>query len=130
MSVATIGPDGSIHLVAMWYGFIDDKPAFETYAKSQKVLNLRRDPRMTLMWESGEVYEALKGVEMVGRGVILEDEESVMTIARSVVSRHFPVENDEQLDAVAAGLANKRVGVTIEIDRIVSWDHSKLGGGY
>ena len=130
MSVGTIGPDGSIHLVAMWYGFIDGAPAFETYAKSQKVLNLRRDPRITVLVETGDQYDVLRGVELVGKGEILEDEESVMTVARSVVERYFPIENETDLDAVAAGLANKRVAVKVNVERTVSWDHSKLGGGY
>jgi PPOX class probable F420-dependent enzyme len=130
MSVATLGPDGGIHMVAMWYGFIDGAPAFETYAKSQKILNLRRDPRITVLVETGDQYDSLRGVELVGKGVILEDEASVMTVARSVVERYFPVANDADLDAVAAGLANKRVAVKVEVEKIVSWDHSKLGGGY
>ena len=44
MNIASFGPDGNIHLVAMWYGFLGPNPAFETFSKSQKVLNLRRDP--------------------------------------------------------------------------------------
>ena len=122
--------DGAIHVVAMWYGFIDDAPAFETYAKSQKVLNLRRDPRITVLVETGEQYDELRGVELVGKGEILEDEESVMTVARSVVERYFPVDSEADLDAVAAGLAHKRVAVKVNVERTVSWDHSKLGGGY
>src|SRR6476620_276437 len=54
MNVATFNHDGSIHLVAMWYGFIDGKPAFETYQKSQKVANLRRDPHITVLLEDGD----------------------------------------------------------------------------
>ena len=59
MSVATIGPDGRPHVVAMWYGFLDGKPAFETYRKSQKVKNLERDPRMTCLIEDGDRYDQL-----------------------------------------------------------------------
>lgn len=73
MSVATFGPDGGIHLVAMWYGFLGANPAFETYTKSQKVLNVRRDPRVTVLVEDGETYEELRGVEIVGHAVIHED---------------------------------------------------------
>src|SRR5690348_8401061 len=73
MSMATIGPDGRIQLVAMWYGFLDGDVAFETKAKSQKVLNLRRDPRMTVMVEDGDTYETLRGVEIVGTAEIIED---------------------------------------------------------
>ena len=59
MNIATINPDGNVHLVAMWYAFRGDNPAFETFAKSQKVQNLRRDPRITALVEDGETYNCL-----------------------------------------------------------------------
>ena len=130
MNIATHGPDGRIHLVAMWYGFVDGKPAFETYAKSQKVLNLQRNPQLTALVETGEEYDQLKGVELVGEGRITDDPDVVMECARSVVDRYFGVERAEDLDAVAAGLAQKRVAIIIETDKVVSWDHTKLAGGY
>lgn len=130
MNVATYNHDGSIHLVAMWYGFLDGKPAFETFTKSQKILNLRRDPRITVLLESGDEYGELRGAELVGRVTLSEDPAVVMPVARSVVERYFAVENPDDVDAVAAGLANKRTAVIIDVERVVSWDHSKLGGTY
>ena len=50
LNVATIGPSGHPHLVAMWYGFLDGKVAFWTFAKSQKILNLRREPAPARRW--------------------------------------------------------------------------------
>jgi PPOX class probable F420-dependent enzyme len=130
MNIATHGPDGRIHLVAMWYGFVDGKPAFETYAKSQKVLNLQRNPQLTALVETGDQYDELKGVELVGEGRITDDPDVVMECARSVVDRYFGVDRPEDLDAVAEGLARKRVAIIIEADKVVSWDHTKLAGGY
>lgn len=130
MNIATIGPDGNIHLVAMWYGFINGHPAFETFAKSQKVLNLRRDPRITALVEDGETYEELRGVEIVGRATIHDDPELTIRVARSVVERYYDISSDDDLEAVATMLAAKRVAIEIIPERIVSWDHSKLGGGY
>jgi len=60
MSVATHNHDGSIHLVAMWYGFVDGVPVFETHPKSQKAVNLRRDPRLTCLVEDGDTFETLR----------------------------------------------------------------------
>ena len=130
MNIATHGPDGRIHLVAMWYGFVDGKPAFETYMKSQKVLNLRRNPQITALIETGETYDQLRGLELVGTATISDDREVVMECARSVVDRYFGVENAEDMEAVAEGLAAKRVAVILDIDTVVSWDHTKLAGGY
>src|SRR5438093_7511339 len=80
MNVATISPDGRIHLVAMWYGFLDDQLAFWTYGKSQKIKNVQRDPRITCLIETGDRYEELKGVELVGKGVVIEDQETVLKV--------------------------------------------------
>ncbi|HET6795468.1 MAG TPA: pyridoxamine 5'-phosphate oxidase family protein [Acidimicrobiales bacterium] len=129
MSVATIGHDGRIHMVAMWYGFIDDACAFWTYGKSQKIANLRRNPAITCLVEDGEEYSQLRGVELVGRGVVLEDRESVMAVGASVFERYTgPL--DEQSRAALEVVGAKRVAVRIDVERTVSWDHGKLGGRY
>lgn len=129
MNIATIGSDGRPHLVAMWYGFIDAKPAWWTYGKSQKIVNLRRDPRITCLVESGETYDQLRGVELIGTGTILEDRDDVMTVGRSVFERYTGPWSDAAEGGVAAAGA-KRVAVRIDIEQVVSWDHSKLGGTY
>ena len=78
MAVATLDADGRPHVVAMWYGFLDGAPAFETYRKSQKVVNLRRDPRMTCLVEEGNRYDELRGVELVSTGTIVDDPEALV----------------------------------------------------
>lgn len=128
MSVATLGPDGRLHLVAMWYGFLDGALAFQTKAKSQKVQNLRRDDRITCLVEDGETYEELRGVELVGRGEIIEDWERLWRIGVSVFERYLGPVIPETEPAVERML-NKRVGVRLEVGRVVSWDHRKLGLG-
>ncbi len=60
----------------MWYGFYEGKPAFETFTKSQKILNLRRDDRISVLVEDGDAYEKLRGVEIVGRGEVIDDKTS------------------------------------------------------
>ncbi|WP_395105910.1 PPOX class F420-dependent oxidoreductase [Actinomadura sp. SCN-SB] len=126
MSVATIGPDGSIHLVAMWYGFLDGCVAFETKAKSQKVVNLRRDPRMTVLVEDGDSYERLRGVELVGRAEIIEDPDRLWEVGVSVFSRYQGPYTEEMRPFVEA-MIRKRVAVKLHVERTVSWDHRKLG---
>jgi PPOX class probable F420-dependent enzyme len=125
-----VGPDGNVHLVAMWYGFLDGNPAFETYAKSQKVKNLERDPRITVLVEDGDRYEELRGVELVGRAVIHDDPDAVIAVAKSVVERYWSPKDEDEAAVMAAGLANKRVAIEVVPEKVVSWDHSKLGGTY
>ena len=126
MDVATFNHDGTIHLVAMWYGFLEGAPAFHTYGKSQKIQNLRRDPRITVLVEDGEAYDELRGVEMVGVAEIVEDHDRLKEIGAVTARRYFDPRSEEDVELIAENVAEKRVGVRIEVERIVSWDHRKL----
>lgn len=130
MNVATFNHDGTIHMVAMWYGFVDGDPAFWTYKSSQKIKNLERNPSITALVEDGDVYEELRGVELVGRAEILTDWDDLLPLGRSVISRYNDVEPTEELDPFLRDYGAKRWGVRIHVDRVVSWDHRKLGGTY
>jgi PPOX class probable F420-dependent enzyme len=131
MNIATHNHDGSIHLVAMWYGFTPDgRVAFETFSKSQKVQNLVRDPRITALVEDGDVYEELRGVELVGTAEVDDDPAVLMPIARDVVRRYISDVKDEDVDAVAEAMARNRSAVILNVERTVTWDHTKLGGTY
>ena len=129
MNVASYNHDGTIHLVAMWYAVLDGDPVFWTFGKSQKILNLQRDPRITLLVETGEEYAELMGVELVGRAEVITDHDAIMEIGEAVYVRYFGEINDEIRPFVHATGA-KRFGVRIDVDRVVSWDHRKLEGGY
>jgi PPOX class probable F420-dependent enzyme len=124
-TLCSMHPDGSIHAVAMWYGFVDGRLAFETKGKSQKIQNLRRDPRLTVLVEAGERYEELRGVELVGRARIVEDEDALWKLGVSVWERYMGPYDESQREALAVMLRN-RVVVTIDVDRTVTWDHRKL----
>jgi nitroimidazol reductase NimA-like FMN-containing flavoprotein (pyridoxamine 5'-phosphate oxidase superfamily) len=131
LNVATIGPTGHPHLVAMWYGFLDGQVAFWTFAKSQKILNLRRSPLLSALAEEGTTYATLKGVELVGQGRVVEDREQILAIGLSVAERHNgPAAVSPEARPFLEAQAAKRLGVVIDVDKVVSWDHTKLGGGY
>jgi PPOX class probable F420-dependent enzyme len=130
LQVATINQDGTPHLVTMYYAVIDGKVVFWTYRKSQKVFNLHRDPRLTVLVEDGKEYGELRGVQITGRATLSEDHDAVMAVGERLFVRYF---GDDLNDAARAGVeasAAKRVSITVEPDHIVSWDHTKLGGGY
>ena len=129
LQIATIDHDGWPHLVAMWYVLINDQVVFWTYAKSQKVINLRRDARLTCLVETGESYSELRGVQIKGRANISDDYETVQRIGAVIWERYNSSLNDTSRQMVAAQAA-KRVVVFVEPVEIVSWNHRKLGGGY
>ena len=131
LNVATIGPSGHPHLVAMWYAYVNGELSFWTFAKSQKIMNLRRDAKMTGLIESGESYNELKGVELVGTGQIVDEYDRVLAIGEAVAVRY---NGEAALSDAArpfiAAQAHKRLGVVFRVERTVTWDHTKLGGGY
>jgi PPOX class probable F420-dependent enzyme len=125
-TMATIGPNGLPHLVAMWYAVVDEQIWFETKARSQKVVNLRRDPGITVMIEDGRTYDALRGVSIEGQGVIVDDPEALWKVGVSVFERYTGPYTDAMKPFVEIML-NKRVAVRVDVERIRSWDHHKLG---
>lgn len=125
-TMATVGPTGLPHLVAMWYAVIDGQIWFETKAASQKAVNLRRDPRLTCMIEDGETYDTLRGVSFDGRGVIVEDPDALWQIGVNVWERYTGPYTDDAKPMVETML-RKRIAVRLEVDRVRSWDHRKLG---
>ena len=125
-TMATIGPTGMPHLVAMWFAVLDGQIWFETKAKSQKAANLRRDDRLTVMVEDGHTYDTLRGVSLEGRGVIVEDPEAIWAVGVNVWERYTGPYTDEMKPFVEMML-NKRIVVRVEPERVRSWDHRKLG---
>ena len=129
LNVATIGASGHPHVVAMWFVLLDGKPAFWTFGKSQKVVNIRRDPKITGLVESGESYDQLRGVELVGTARLLEDHDEILDLGVRVATKYQGPPSAEALPFVEAQ-ARKRIGIVIDVERTVTWDHTKLAGAY
>lgn len=126
-TMCTMHPEGSIHAVAMWYALLDGVISVETKAKSQKVQNLKRDSRLTFLVEAGDRYEELRGVEMVGRARLIEDRDAIFDFGVRIWARYMGPYDDSQRPMVEA-MMTKRLVVTMDVDKIVSWDHRKLSG--
>ena len=126
VTMATVGPTGHPHLIAMWYGVIDGEIWFETKAKAQKVVNLRRNDTMSVLIENGLTYDTLKGVELEGRGEIVEDPDLIWKVGVSVWERYNGEYTDE-VKPLVEFMLNKRIVVRTVVDRVRSWDHTKLG---
>ena len=125
VQVASIGPDGTPHLVPMWFAVVDGRIAFWTFAKAQKTLNLRRDPRVTCLLEAGESYGELRGLSITGRAEIHDDYDTVFKVGAAVYARY----QGDMTHASRAGVeaeAKKRVAVFVTPQKTASWDHRKL----
>jgi PPOX class probable F420-dependent enzyme len=128
LQVATLNRDGSPHLTTLWFAIVDGKIVFETYTKSQKVVNLERDPRIAVLVEAGTGYNELRGVSISGTAEVVKDPERVHVIAREVMRRNHPGVAKDEVDELARRMAAKRSGVIVHPEKIVSWDHRKLAG--
>ena len=126
MTVGTIGPNGRPHLIALWY--VPDGVGMTgwTYAKSQKAKNLERDARATVHVESGVQYHELRGV-MMECDVTLDRDAKDYGLA---LFERYAGTLDESITSMVEKQAPKRVGLRFKPTKIVSWDHSKLGGAY
>jgi PPOX class probable F420-dependent enzyme len=129
--VSSLGPRGWPHSMPLWYVPRDGEIWIYTYAKSQKVKNLERDPRATLLVETGHEYAELRGVEIEAEAEVHRDLDTVFELAKELTSRYA---GGAQVDDAAAealrAQAQKRVAIRFEPRRVATWDHRKLGGTY
>ena len=134
LQVASIGPDGRPHLVPMWFS-VDDEGCivFTTYRSSQKVRNIERDPRVTLLVEDGVVYDKLRGVMIEGEAELLDDVEVTRNVMRLIGVKYYS--EGAGGDSARAGAqarpdrrraVPKRIVVRIRPGKVSSWDHTKL----
>lgn len=126
-TVSTIGANGNVHLVAMWYAHLDGQIWIETKAKSQKVVNLRRDSRMSFLVETGNTYDQLRGVALEGTGVIVEDDPDLVWRVCVDVFERYNAPYTEELRPFVELMAHNRIVVRLDVERTRSWDHRKLG---
>ncbi len=130
LQVASINADGTPHLVPMWFER-DDEGAiiFTTYATSQKVRNLERDPRLTVLVEVGEAYDELRGLSMDATAEIVRNPEvtarALAVVGAKYAGRVRPVGDSTARDELPPG-AYKRVTIRVHPRRVRSWDHRKL----
>jgi len=131
--IVSNGKDGYPHPMPMWF-YVDDAGCLyvTTFVKSQKVMNWRRDPRASLLVESGLEYAKLKGVVIYARAEIIEDLDVAIDTLVNINTRGAPIDAAQRQALIGAvsKTAAKRAVIKFHPERYVSWDHSKLGGRY
>jgi PPOX class probable F420-dependent enzyme len=129
LNVATLGKDGAPHLTTLWYAPHEGDILFETYGTSQKVVNLRRDPRVAVLCEAGTEYAELRGVSITGRAEIIDAEPKLSELMGLLVARNHPELEGQKLADQVAQMVRKRVVVAVHPEKTMSWDHRKLAAG-
>ncbi|MEZ5115546.1 MAG: TIGR03618 family F420-dependent PPOX class oxidoreductase [Candidatus Nanopelagicales bacterium] len=126
--LVTIGPDGVPDPVPMWFVLDDDGDVWmRTYAASQKVVNLRRDPRVAVLVETGDRYVELRGVQVTGRIELVDDVDRICAVFADLMVKYEGVDPAHRA-AVMEGYrakAAKQVALRLVPERVVSWDHRK-----
>jgi PPOX class probable F420-dependent enzyme len=132
VTFATHGPRGYPHVMPLWYVVREGRIWVWTYAKSQKVRNLERDVRCTLLIETGFFYQELRGIQIEADAVIHRDFDTVFGFAKELTVRYAEGIESVEGDAAEAlrAQAPKRVAIEFEPRRTATWDHGKLGGTY
>jgi hypothetical protein len=144
LTCATMGPRGWPHVMPLWYVLRPGSDGHSrrrlwswTYASSQKVRNLERDPRATVQVEAGETYDQLRGVMLECEVIIHRELGQVAPLGSQILARYSVPRGTEppaELPAEAAEMvekqAAKRVGLEFVELRRATWDHRKLGGVY
>jgi PPOX class probable F420-dependent enzyme len=127
-SLATIGQDGFPHVVAMSFLAQDGRIYMTSYGKAQKVLNIRRNPHVGIMIETGSRYDEYRGVMIRGRCEVIEDPAQVAAIMRASRDKASAASSSSREEALSR--APKRVLLKVTPEKVTSWDHTKLGGRY
>ncbi len=132
LQVATNGADGFPHLTTLWFYLDDGVVTFRSFTKSQRIVNLQRDDRITVLAELGEAYEELRGVMIQGHARMSTVPDEVLRTYAEVAKK---MQGLEEIDAAAVEalygrFATKNTVVRVEAAKVVSWDHRKLAGTY
>lgn len=127
-AIATNGPDGWPHVMALWYVMRGVDPWIWTYEKSQKVRNIERDPRATVMVEEGETYGQLRGAMLKTEAEIVRDFDGVFALGQEVYRKYIGADDlPEALIDTIRKQSDKRVAVRFRRTKALTWDHRKLG---
>jgi hypothetical protein len=126
LTCATLGPDGWPHLMPLWFVVRDGECWSWTYAKSQKVRNLERDPRCTLQLETGEAYNELRGVMLKAECVLHREVDDVAALGEEIAVRYGGGTLDDGAREYVHRQAAKRVGMQFQVRSTATWDHRKL----
>jgi PPOX class probable F420-dependent enzyme len=136
LQLATIGRDGGPHQAPMWFTMDEDRIVFRSFTKSQKIVNLMRDPRLSVLVEQGDAYAQLQGVMIQGTAKLVTDPAYVLKIYGRLAARYpmvgdEPIEMDEpSLENAFGRFAPKNTAVIVEPMKTTSWDHTKLASTY
>jgi len=130
IQVCTLNKDGTPHLTVMWFAIKNKTIVLETFTKSQKIMNLKRNPNMAVLLEDGSEYNELRGVSINCKAELIDDYATVHALHVDVVVRNQPGVTPEQAEEFTREMSKKKTVIIVKPEKVMSWDHRKLGGAY
>ncbi len=133
LQVATIGADGWPHLTTLWYSVRDGLITFRSFRRSQRIVNLTRDSRITVLVEEGSSYDDLRGVMIRGRAELIDDRDTVLKAYGAIAAKYQfdgVALDPGAVEALFGRYVEKNSAVVVHPERITSWDHRRLDGKY
>lgn len=130
IQVCTLNKDGTPHLTVMWFAIRNKTIVLETFTKSQKIMNLKRNPNMAVLLEDGAEYNELRGVSINCKAELIDDYATVHALHVDVVVRNQPGVTPEQAEEFTREMSKKKTVIVVKPEKVMSWDHRKLSGVY
>ena len=130
IQVCTINKDGTPHLTTMWFTVEDEKIVLVSFTKSQKVVNLKRNPNIAVLLESGQEYHELQGVSINCVTELIDDPETVQSMETALILRNLASSTPEQAKERTDKTSKKKTAIVVRPEKVMSWDHSKLDVNY
>ncbi|NKB37444.1 MAG: hypothetical protein GKR93_09790 [Gammaproteobacteria bacterium] len=130
MHVCNLNNDGTPHLVTMWFTIDDGNIILVSYSKSQKILNLKRNPSIALLCEDGQDYKELRGASINSDAELVNDPDKVKRYETALILRNQKELTDTQAEELAARMCSKKTVIVVRPVETKTWDHSKLDVEY
>jgi general stress protein 26 len=130
IQVSSLNSDGTPHLIPMWFAIVENKIVLVSYTKSQKIVNLKRNPNIAVLIEDGAEYQKLRGVSINCTADLVEDHELVQSLETKLILRNQIDLTFTQAEKMAKEMSKKKTAILIELQKVMSWDHRKLDVNY
>jgi PPOX class probable F420-dependent enzyme len=127
-NLATVDPDGSAHVVGMWFLWEGGRLLLPTNRRTRKAKNVARDARVTVMIDDSRGGLDLRGVTLVGRAELLGGPEALELNRR--IHLKYLTERGRDLEPVDRYLSTDDVTICLTPVRVSSWDLRRTPAGH
>ena len=128
--VCTLNKDCTPHLTAMWFAVVEHQIVLVSFSKSQKIVNLERNPDMAVLFEDGIEYKDLRGVSINCKAQLINKHDAVEAMEKAIVLRNQSNLNADEVDKLVKKNSKKKSIIVVTPEKVMTWDHRKLNVNY